>query len=129
MEDLWSRHFLYILITNYVLFLSKYFFKSKLASKIIYNHYANGLVDRVGSVFTNGSRDHGSILSQVIPKTQKILFNASLLNTQHYKVWIKGKWSNPGKGVAPSPTPECSSFWKGNLHVTLDNSQPTLYII
>ena len=22
-----------------------------------------------------------------------------LLNTQHYKVWIKGKWSNSGKGV------------------------------
>ena len=28
---------------------------------------------------------------------------------QHYKVQIKGKWSNPGKGFAPSPTPRCSS--------------------
>ena len=25
------------------------------------------------------------------------------------------KWSNPGKGVAPSPTPWCSSYRKGTL--------------
>ena len=29
------------------------------------------------------------------------------------------KWSNPGNGVAPSPTPWCSSYWKGSLWVTL----------
>ena len=28
------------------------------------------------------------------------------------------KWTNPGKGVAPSPTPRCSSYWKGSLQVT-----------
>ena len=30
------------------------------------------------------------------------------------------KWSNPEKGVALSPTPRCSSYWKGSLLVTLD---------
>ena len=30
------------------------------------------------------------------------------------------KWSNPGKGVAPSPTSRCSSNWKGSLQVTVD---------
>ena len=25
------------------------------------------------------------------------------------------KWNNPGKGVAPSPTPRCSSYWKRKL--------------
>ena len=30
------------------------------------------------------------------------------------------KWSNPGNGVAPSPTPRCGSYWKGNLQVILD---------
>ena len=30
------------------------------------------------------------------------------------------KWSNPGKGVAPSLTPWCSSYRKGSLRVTLD---------
>ena len=28
---------------------------------------------------------------RVIPKTQKMVLDASLLITQHYKVWIKGK--------------------------------------
>ena len=30
------------------------------------------------------------------------------------------KWSNPGEGVAFSPTPQCSSYWKGSLWVALD---------
>ena len=30
------------------------------------------------------------------------------------------KWSNPGKEVAPSPTPRCRSYWKGSLLVALD---------
>ena len=30
-----------------------------------------------------------------------MVLDAPLLNTQHYKIWIKVKWSNPGKGVAP----------------------------
>ena len=30
------------------------------------------------------------------------------------------KWSNPGKGVAPSPTFWCCSYWKGSLLVALD---------
>ena len=33
----------------------------------------------------------GSILGRVIPKTQKLVLDPSLLNTQHYKGWIKGK--------------------------------------
>ena len=42
-------------------------------------------------VFVNGPGDLGSIPSRVIPKTQKMVFDASLLNTQHFKVRIKGK--------------------------------------
>ena len=42
-------------------------------------------------VFTNGPGDQGSIPSQVIPKTQKMVLDVSLLSTQNYKVWIKGK--------------------------------------
>ena len=30
------------------------------------------------------------------------------------------KWNNPGKGVAPFPTPQCNSYWKGRLWVALD---------
>ena len=42
-------------------------------------------------VFANGPGDLGSILGRVIPKTQKVVLDAALLNTQYYKVKIKGK--------------------------------------
>ena len=38
-----------------------------------------------------GPEDLGSIPGRVIPKTQKMVLDASLLNTEHYKVRIKGK--------------------------------------
>ena len=49
---------------------------------------AIGLVSRV---FANGPGEWGSIPSRVIPKTQKMVLGFALLNTQHYKVRIKGK--------------------------------------
>ena len=58
-------------------------------------------------VFVDGLGDRGSIPGQVIPKTQKMIFDAILLSTQRYKVRIKG---NPRNGRAPSPTPRCSSY-------------------
>ena len=42
-------------------------------------------------VFANGPGDLGSITGRVIPKTQKMVLDASLFNTQHYKVLIKDK--------------------------------------
>ena len=33
--------------------------------------------------------------------TQIMVFDAALLNTQHYKIRIKGKWNNLRNGVAP----------------------------
>ena len=50
-------------------------------------------------VFANGPGDLGSITGRVIPKTQKMLLDASLLNTQHYKVRIKGKVELSREGV------------------------------
>ena len=49
---------------------------------------ASGLMSRV---FTYGPGDQGSIPGHVIPKTQKMVLDATLLNTQHYKLRIKGK--------------------------------------
>ena len=46
---------------------------------------------KYSKVFTNGPGDPGSIPGRVIPKTQKMELDASLFNTQHYKVRIKGK--------------------------------------
>ena len=57
--------------------------------------------------------------------------DTTLLNTQHYKVRIEStvKWSNPGKGVAPSPTPWCSTYWKGSLQITLDNGHQLYFYL
>ena len=62
---------------------------------------------------------------ELYQRLKKMVLGASLLNTQHYKVRIKGMWSNPRKGVAPSTSPSCSSYGKGRLQVTLDYSWPT----
>ena len=45
----------------------------------------------MGRVFANGLGDLGSIPVRVIPKTLKMVLDTSLLNTQQYKVPIKGK--------------------------------------
>ena len=76
----------------------------------------------------SGPGDLGSIPSRVIPKTQKMVLDASLLNTQHYKVRIKGKVEQSREGVAPSPTHWCSSYRKGSFRVTLDYGRQ-LYLL
>ena len=49
------------------------------------------LIGLVVRVFANGPVDRASILGRVIPKTEKSVLDPALLNTQHYKVRIKGK--------------------------------------
>ena len=43
------------------------------------------------SEFPNGLGDVGLIPGLFIPKTQKMVLDATLINTQHHKVRIKGK--------------------------------------
>ena len=42
-------------------------------------------------VFANGPGDRGWIPGRVIPKTQNMALDISLINTQYYKIHIKGK--------------------------------------
>ena len=42
-------------------------------------------------MFANDPVNRGSIPGRVIPKTQKLVLDTDLLNTQYYKVWINGK--------------------------------------
>ena len=44
-----------------------------------------------GRVFENSPGDRSIILGRVIPKTQKMVLDVSLLKPQHYKVRINGK--------------------------------------
>ena len=46
---------------------------------------------QMGRVFTNALGDLGSILRPVKQRTLKLILDISLLNTQQYKVRIKGK--------------------------------------
>ena len=49
------------------------------------------LIGLVGRVFANGPGNLASIPGRVIPKILKMVLDISLLNTQQYKVHIKGK--------------------------------------
>ena len=59
----------------------------------IYDHQAIGLISRV---FASGRGSRGSILCRVILKTQKMVLDAALLNTQHYKGKVEQsrEWSS-----------------------------------
>ena len=57
-----------------------------------------------------------------------MVLDTALLNTQQYKVHIKSKVEQSRERVAPSPTPQCSSYWKVSFRVAFDNSRQ-LYLI
>ena len=62
-------------------------------------------------IFANGLEDHGSISGRVILKTQKMVLDTALLNTQHYKVQFKGKEQQSRERNSALPlTPWCSSY-------------------
>ena len=77
------------------------------------NNEAVGLISRT---FANGRGDSGSNLGRLIPRTKKIVLDATLLNSQHYKG--RTNWSNPG---APYPTPPFRSYRRRRLRVALGN--------
>ena len=63
-------------------------------------------------VFANGLGDLGSVPGQVIPKTQKMVLDASLLNSQHYKVRNESKMKQYKGGIALSSSPLCIEPFK-----------------
>ena len=82
------------------------------------------------SLFTSGSGDLGSILARVIPKTlKKWYLIPTCLTLSNIKYISRVKWSNAGKGVAPSPTFRCGSYWKGSLLVALDYGRQLYFYI
>ena len=94
-------------------------------SLLVYNHLFRHTIGLVGRVWANGPGDPGSIPGRVIPKTLKMVLYLTLSILRYVS---RVKWSNPGKGVAPSPTPRGSSYWKGSFQVTLVNSRQ-LYLL
>ena len=72
-------------------------------------------------VFTNGPGDRGSIPGRVIPKTQKMVVEATLLSTQDYKVQIKSKMEQSKERSSALPLHlGVVAIEKGSLRVTPD---------
>ena len=68
--------------------------------------------------FTNGPGDLGSIPScHTKDLKKKWYLIPPCLTLGNIRYVSRVKWSNPGKGVAPSPAPQCSSYRKGSLLV------------
>ena len=57
----------------------------------------------MGRVFANGPGAMSSIPGRVIPKTLKMVLDTSLLNTQQYKVRMKGKVEQSREGNSALP--------------------------
>ena len=57
----------------------------------------------MGRSFANGPEDMGSIPAHIIPKIFKMVLDASLLNTQQYKVRIKSKVEQPRERSSALP--------------------------
>ena len=71
-------------------------------------------------IFVIGPGDLGSITGRVIPKTLKWYLIPPCLTLSNIRYVSRVKLTSRGKGVAPSPTVRCSSYWKGSLLVALD---------
>ena len=93
------------------------------------NHKILTIIGIMVRVFANGSRDLGLyqrlkkwylMRPGLIPKLKKWYLMPPYLTLSiiRYGSWVK--WVNPEKGVAPSPTPWCSSYQKESLQVTLN---------
>ena len=96
--------YIYIYTWGHFGFSIVVFFLNRSLSNHIYIYiYIYSLWTLGVRVFANGPGDLGSIPGRVIPKTQKMVLDASLLNTQHYKVRIKGKVEQSRERISALP--------------------------
>ena len=76
-------------------------------------------INLVGRVSVNGLGALHSIPSWIKPKSQmKLIPPCFTYSIIRYGSTLN--WSNLWKEVAPSPTPQCSSYWKGSYRISLD---------
>ena len=85
------HYLLYIIIYHFILYILYHMYYTCLYIYNIYMILVYRLISLVGRVFVNGPGGWGSIPGRVIQKTLKMVLDTSLLNTQHYKICIKGK--------------------------------------
>ena len=71
-------------------------------------------------MFADRPGDWGSIPGRVKAKSQKMVLDAALLSTQHYKVRIKGKVEQSREWSSAPTHLSVVSYWKGSLRFILD---------
>ena len=64
----------------------------------------------MGRLFAHDQGGPGFNPRSIIPKTQRMVLNTPCLTLSITSYVSRVKWCNPGKGVAHSPTPQCSSY-------------------
>ena len=117
--------YIYIYITNCLNTIFVYLSVPSLYI-FLYIYRPIGIMVRV---FANGSGDRGSIQGRVIPKTQKWYLSPPCLTLSIIRYGSRVSRAILGEGVVLSPTPRCSSYRKGSLRVTLDNSRLTYLLV
>ena len=85
------------------------------------------LVNWVECSLTTGETG-GRSLVESYQRLKKCYFMSPCLTLIITRYGSMVRWSNPGKRVAPSPTPLCCSYWKGSLRFALDYDRQLLYI-
>ena len=87
--------FIWITVSTFTIYTSsrRYGLKNKCTSyKYLRSFFwGGGATGRMSSVFANGPRDQSRNPGRIIPKTQKMVIDSTLLITQQYYVGIKGK--------------------------------------
>ena len=78
------------------------------------------LIGLMGRVFTNGPGDQVQSQVESYQRLLKWYLIPPCLTLSNIRDLSRVKWSNPKKRVAPFPIPQCSSYRKGSLRVTLD---------
>ena len=86
----------------------------------------NQLIGLVARVLTNGPGNLGP--GRVFKSLLKMVLDSSLLNTQQYKIRIKGKVEKSREKSSAPPTPQCCSYGKRAFWSTSTTVANALYI-
>ena len=80
-------------------------------------------VSWVSRVFANGPEAEVQSEVESYQRLEKWYLIPPCLTLSITRYVSRVKWSNPGKGIAPYPTPQWNNYWKGSLWVTFNYSR------
>ena len=95
-------------------------------------------------IYSSNKRLHIGLVNRVFANDPRAWVQSQVASYQIFKKWYlvppclthsniryvsKVKWSNLGKGVAPSPTPWCSSYRKRSHLVALNYGRELYYLL